>query len=137
MRAVTRAGLGLALGLMGVSLSGCGGEARADVVRTIRIEHSRFVPSSLKVKAGETVRFLVVNDDPIDHELLIGDDDAQSLHESGTEAQHGDKPGEISVPALSSAETSYTFGAPGKLIFGCHLPGHYSYGMRGEITVSD
>lgn len=101
----------------------------------MRIENSRFIPATLEVKPGETVRFLVVNEDPIDHELLIGDESAQALHETGNEAHHGEKPGEISVPALSSAETTYTFGAPGKLIFGCHLPGHYAYGMRGVITI--
>ena len=120
--------------LLPLALAGCG-EARADEVRTIRIEHSRFVPATLEVKAGETVRFVVINDDPIDHELLIGDENAQALHETGNEAHHGAKPGEISVPALSSAETTYAFGAPGKLIFGCHLPGHYGYGMRGAITI--
>lgn len=114
-------------------LGGCTG-AKADEARTIRIEHSRFTPGSLQVEAGETVTFVVVNDDPIDHELIIGDEDVQQLHETGSETHHGDKPGEISVPARSSAETTFTFGAPGKIFFGCHLPGHYGYGMKGVIT---
>ncbi len=115
-------------------LGGCTG-AKADEARTIRIEHSRFVTGSIEVEAGETVTFVVVNDDPIDHELIIGGEDVQGLHETGSETHHGDKPGEISVPARSSAETTFTFGAPGRIFFGCHLPGHYAYGMKGVITV--
>lgn len=102
---------------------------------TVRIEHSRFVPAVLEVKAGESVRFEVVNDDPIDHEFLIGDETVQDLHERGTESHHGARPGEISVPAGASAETTYRFDEPGTLIFGCHLPQHYAYGMRGVIRI--
>jgi uncharacterized cupredoxin-like copper-binding protein len=32
--------------------------------------------------------------------------------------------------------TAYAFREePGSLIFGCHLPGHYAYGMRGLVTI--
>jgi uncharacterized cupredoxin-like copper-binding protein len=31
--------------------------------------------------------------------------------------------------------TTWTFEDPGDLIFGCHVPGHYAYGMRGTVTV--
>jgi uncharacterized cupredoxin-like copper-binding protein len=32
-------------------------------------------------------------------------------------------------------ETTYTFDEPGIVQFGCHLPGHWTYGMHGEIEV--
>ncbi len=115
-------------------LGGCAG-ASAGEARTIRIEHSRFAPGAFEVAAGETVTFTVVNDDPIDHEVIIGDEAVQRLHESGDEQHHGEEPGEISVAALSTAETTVTFGAPGRVFFGCHLPGHYAYGMKGVITI--
>ena len=35
------------------------------------------------VKAGSTVRFVVHNDDPILHELIIGPPDVQQRHEAG------------------------------------------------------
>ena len=25
---------------------------------------------------------------------------------------------------------------PGQLLYGCHLPGHWAYGMHGEMTVA-
>ena len=109
----------------------------SEEVRTIEIgiEHSRFVPGSITVKPGEKVRFVIRNDDPIDHEFLLGDEVVQQIHESGTEAHHGAKPGEISVAAFDEAETTFVFTEPGSLIFGCHLPGHYAYGMKGLVTI--
>jgi uncharacterized cupredoxin-like copper-binding protein len=43
----------------------------------------------------------------------------------------------VSVPAETTAETTYTFPtAPGQhLQFACHLPGHYAYGMHGSIVI--
>ncbi len=113
------------------------GSAGGDEVRTVevRVRYSAFVPDEIHVEAGETVRFIVRNDDPIDHEFLIGDQAVQDVHEQGTEAHHGAKPGEISVPAGQTVATTYTFGAPGTTLFGCHLPGHYAYGMRGTIEI--
>jgi uncharacterized cupredoxin-like copper-binding protein len=34
-----------------------------------------------------------------------------------------------------TAVTTFTFDTPGVYEFACHLPGHYEYGMRGEIEV--
>lgn len=117
------------------SLAGCSARAEKDGVVEVAIEHSAFMPSVIEVDAGSTVRFVVANGDPIDHEFIIGDEDVQQRHEDGTEKEHGAIPGEISVPAGSTAETTFTFDEPGELIFGCHLPRHYDYGMRGRIVV--
>lgn len=118
-----------------IGVAGCAPATGSE--RTVRlvIEHSAFHPQRLEFERGETVRFVVVNDDPIDHELIIGDEAVQEAHEKGTEKHHGTKDGEVSVGAGGSAETTYTFDEQGTLIFGCHLPGHYDYGMRGEIRV--
>lgn len=111
--------------------------APAPDVRTITIdvEHSRFVPDEIAVAAGERVRFVIRNGDPIDHEFIVGDEHVQRIHENGTEAHHGTVPGEVSIAAFGTAATTYVFDRPGTLIFGCHLPGHYDYGMRGEVRV--
>lgn len=37
--------------------------------------------------------------------------------------------------AREEAETTYTFSSGDDILFGCHLPSHWGYGMRGEITV--
>jgi uncharacterized cupredoxin-like copper-binding protein len=103
----------------------------------VTIHFSHFDLASLQVSPGETVRFVVTNTDPIDHEFLVGDAEMQQIHEAGTEASHGARPGEISVPAGGTVETTFTFPdqlAPG-WEFACHLPGHYAYGMHGPITM--
>jgi uncharacterized cupredoxin-like copper-binding protein len=119
-----------------LALGGCALTAEAEEpVVTVNINHSRFDPAAFKFATGTTVRFIVHNDDPIDHEFLLGDEAAQERHEKGTHASHGAVPGEISIPAGSARSTTYTFTEPGDLIIGCHLPAHYAYGMRADVTV--
>jgi len=103
---------------------------------TLTIHHSRFSVSHLDVQRGERVRFVVRNTDPIDHELIVGDMPVQLRHETGREAHHGARDGEVSVPLLQAATTAYTFDEPGEVWFACHLPGHWRYGMQGTIAVT-
>ncbi|MGH3848405.1 MAG: plastocyanin/azurin family copper-binding protein [Pseudonocardiaceae bacterium] len=130
MRALA-AGLLLTLGACGEAVAGVG-----DETVTLTIRHSRFSSSAVKVSPG-TVRFVVRNLDPIAHELIIGDGAAQLRHERGTESHHGDRSGEISVNPGATAETTYLVTAGNApLLFGCHLPGHWDYGMAGTITLA-
>lgn len=102
----------------------------------LTVRHSRFSADELHVKRGERVTFVVRNEDPIDHELIVGPMDVQQRHEDGTEAHHAPKPGEVSVPLFETAITTYDFDRVGTYWFGCHLPGHWDYGMFGRVTVS-
>ena len=106
-----------------------------DVTVEIDIEYSRFVPDQLTVVEGTRVRFLVVNGDPVHHEFITGDAEVHFRHTNGTEAEHPSIPGEVSVEPNGTAITTFTFDEPGVYEFACHLPGHYAYGMRGEIEV--
>jgi len=99
------------------------------------IDRSRFAPSHLRVVAGTTVRFVVRNADPINHELIVGAPEVHARHRLGEEPFHPPVPGEVSVPAMTREVTSFTFEEPGTMEFACHLPGHYDYGMRGDIEV--
>ncbi len=102
----------------------------------IQIHFSGFDPSDIAIEPGQTVRFVVENTDPIDHEFIVGDEQVQRTHEAGTEAHHAPRPGEISIPPGETVVTTVTFPSQGALLFGCHLPGHYAYGMRGSITIA-
>ena len=106
-----------------------------DVTVQIDVRHSRFEPDHLTVADGTRIRFLVVNHDPIHHELITGEPEVHLRHADGTEAEHPSVPGEVSVDPKASAITTYTFDAPGTYEFVCHLPGHADYGMRGAIEV--
>ncbi len=119
-----------------LGLNACGG-GTPDRTVTLSIHHSRFSLDDVQVRPGEKVRFVLRNTDPIPHELIIGDRSVQDAHENGTEAHHGERPGEVSVAPGATAATTFRFGAAGdRLLFGCHLPGHWSYGMQGTIRVA-
>ena len=102
---------------------------------TITIHYSAFDPVALTVPAGVPITFVLVNEDPIDHEWLIGDEDFHAAHRTGTHASHGAVPTEVTVPALETVETTITFEQPGTFDYICHLPSHESYGMVGTLTV--
>jgi uncharacterized cupredoxin-like copper-binding protein len=131
------------MALAGLGATACG-TASADpgspapVLRTVNvtIHYSHFDPSSFSFPPGTTVRFVVRNTDPIDHEFIVGDQAVQDAHESGTEPYHPPRPGEMTVPAGTTLATIVTFAQPGSLIFACHLPGHYAYGMHGVIRIA-
>ncbi|MBW3574822.1 MAG: hypothetical protein KY450_08155 [Actinobacteria bacterium] len=101
----------------------------------VGIDHSRFSVERLRVRPGTVVRFVVTNDDPIAHELVVGDDDVHARHVAGTEAVHPPVPGEVSVAPGEVGVTVVRFEAPGTVRFACHLPGHLAYGMEGEVVV--
>ena len=125
----------LALLLLAGLAVGCTSSASPERVE-IRIHYSHFDPSELTVPHGVAVTFVLINEDPIDHEWLIGDAAFHERHRTGTEAHHGARPNEMSVPARSSVETTLTFALPGKLQYICHLPGHEAYGMVGTLTIT-
>jgi uncharacterized cupredoxin-like copper-binding protein len=134
MKAAVR-GVAAALTLA-AALPACGSaSARNGAEVRLGIHWSRFSQSVVEVPRGVPVRFVYANDDPIAHEVLVGDEAMQKRHETGTEAAHGHRPNETDVPASSVVETTLTFDQPGEVFFACHLPGHYAYGMKGTIRV--
>jgi uncharacterized cupredoxin-like copper-binding protein len=100
----------------------------------LRIRYSQFEPATLSVPAGRPVTFVLHNDDPIAHEWLVGDAAMHQAHRTGTEAQHASRPTEVSIPALSTIETTVTFAEPVAWQYVCHLPGHEAYGMVGLLS---
>ncbi len=118
-------------------LGACSGTATgfARVVE-LKAHHSRFDPASVEVRRGTTVRFVVHNEDPIAHELIVGDEATHDRHEKGTEAAHGERAGGVTVPAATTRSTTFRFDRPGRVLFGCHLPGHWAYGMQGVVVVT-
>jgi uncharacterized cupredoxin-like copper-binding protein len=88
------------------------------------------------VPAGEPVTHVLRNDDPIDHEWIVGDAANHQRHRTGTEPVHGARPTEVSVPAGTTRTTTVTFTTPGTYLYICHLPGHEAYGMVGTLVVT-
>jgi uncharacterized cupredoxin-like copper-binding protein len=126
--------LGVAVGLAAASLAGCAGQAEGTV--EIDIHYSHFSPSEITVPAGVPVTFTLRNEDPIDHEWIVGDEEIHAVHRTSKEPIHDDRPTEVTLPALATRTTTITFEQPGRLLFICHLPGHEAYGMVGVLTVA-
>jgi uncharacterized cupredoxin-like copper-binding protein len=132
-----RLGIGTALALVLAApiLAGC-----APPAETVRVElvvrYSSFEPRDVTVPHGVPVRFVFHNQDPIQHEWLIGDAAFHERHRTGTEPSHGERPDEVTIPPLGTAETTLTFEEPGEVAFICHIPGHEAYGMVGTVRVT-
>ena len=101
-----------------------------------------FDPTTVNVKAGETVAFKVTNADPMmTHEFVVGDADAQAHHEEEMRelapGQHmADDESGISLAPGETKTIAFTFPEAGTILYGCHEPGHYPSGMKGEIKVT-
>ena len=122
-----------ALLLAVAAITGCASEPETV---TITIHYSAFEPTGLTVPRGVPITFILVNEDPIDHEWLIGDERFHEAHRSGSHEGHGGVPTEVTVPALETVSTTITFDEAGRLDYVCHLPGHEGYSMVGTLTVS-
>jgi uncharacterized cupredoxin-like copper-binding protein len=117
--------------------------AATDSDRTIEIiatDDFRFDPAELAVEAGETITFRVVNQGSLPHEFTLGDEATQAEHEEemaemGGMAMPADEPNSIGLAAGETKEITWRFTNPGTILIGCHTPGHYAAGMRGEVTV--
>jgi len=119
-----------ALAVFGI---GCGNSPSTHA--TIAIRYSQFVTEAITVPVGVPVTITLRNDDPIDHEWIVGPPEVHERHRTGTEAVHDEVPTEVTIPALSARETTLTFERAGEYAFICHLPGHEAYGMVGRLRV--
>jgi uncharacterized cupredoxin-like copper-binding protein len=113
----------------------CGGGASERALQ-VRMRYSRYLPASIHVAAHQTVEFDLVNADPIEHEFVIGTAAEQLAHERGDPHDPHNGPGEALLAPGKSTHLRFTFRDAGTLLYACHRPGHYAYGMRGTITVT-
>jgi uncharacterized cupredoxin-like copper-binding protein len=125
----------LAVAALLVAVTATAGCAAGPLTVTITIHYSAFDVTEVSIPRGVPVTFVLVNDDPIDHEWLIGDDAFHEKHRTGTHAAHGAVPTEVTIPALETRRTTITFDEAGTFAFICHLPSHEAYGMVGTVTV--
>jgi plastocyanin len=106
-----------------------------DVTVELHVEHSLFEQTAIRVVEGTRLRFVLDNDDPIDHELIVGGPEVHARHARGSEPRHPSIPGEVSVGPNELGVTTVRFDESGTYEFACHLPGHYEYGMHGVVEV--
>lgn len=116
-------------------LPGCSVPLSPEETVVINIRYSKFLPDRVHVPIGKTVKFVIQNQDPIDHEFIVGGEEVHVRHKKGTEPAHGEVPGEVTIEAGETASTTFVFSSPGEWLFACHLPQHFRYGMKGFAVV--
>lgn len=112
----------------------------AKVSRTVEVEMldtMRFTPSSIQVKKGETIRFIVKNVGQLPHEMVIGSLDDLKAHaiEMLQHAVKHDEPNAITLEAGEQGELIWHFDTSGVVDFACTIPGHMEGGMIGQFSV--
>jgi uncharacterized cupredoxin-like copper-binding protein len=119
------------------ALASCGTGTMVGPLRIeIDIHYSHYVQSAITVPAGRAVTFVIRNEDPIDHEWIVGDAALHERHRTGTEPVHDSRPTEVTIAAGTTKATTITFNTPGTYLYICHLPGHEAYGMVGTLVVT-
>ncbi|WP_166359682.1 cupredoxin domain-containing protein [Pseudomonas akapageensis] len=141
--------------------------AAVDVTRTIEVKMGDvfFVPKSISVESGETIRFVLRNEGSLLHEFNIGKAAAHAAHQkemaamfqNGTltpsghgqamaDMEHGsggmkmvgmehNDPNSILIEPGATKELIWTFTKSTGLEFACNVPGHYQSGMMGQFEV--
>lgn len=112
-----------------------------NVTRTISIDMSdsmRFTPSTISVKQGETIRFIVRNSGKLQHEMVLGTENELKEHyevmKKHPEMEHADD-NMVTVQPGKTGEIIWHFTKAGTVSFACLLPGHYEAGMKGAVNV--
>lgn len=120
---------------------GIAGDAK-HVSRTIIVDMSdtmKFLSGDLKVKKGDTIKFVVKNSDHhMKHEMVIA-----TLGELKEHAEYMKKfpnmehsePNMTSVEQGKSGEIIWTFNKAGEFYYACLVAGHMEAGMINKITV--
>lgn len=119
-----------------------------------------FDPKAVEVKAGETVRFVLINKGQLLHEFNLGDAAMHASHQKemikmqqsgmltptgmnhhamnhGSMEMKHDDPNSVLVEPGKTSELTWTFAKASNLEFACNLPGHYQSGMVGKLAITD
>ena len=133
--------------------------AQAKRTITITMKDNEYEPKSVSVKAGEVVRFVLVNKGDLLHEFAVGrpqdhaehqkmmammldhgmitptaiDHSKMKMDHGGGAHQHGPETGSVLVEPGKRAELTWKFPQAMTLQFACTSPGHYEAGMVGRF----
>jgi len=119
-----------------------GKPSQVDRVIKVDMKSMRFDPNRIKVSTGETIRFVITNSDPIDHEFVIGDAAFQDLHrkemvqmaQMGHVMTHVDS-NAVTVGAGQTGKLIWTFSREGRFEIDCNIEGHFEAGMSAIVDV--
>jgi len=142
-----------------VSIGEPGKPGQASRTIEMKMYDSYFVPQAIRLKAGETVRFVVRNEGKLVHEFSIGTPEMHAEHQEemsmmmrrgaltldhidhermkmdigGGHTLEHDDPNSLLLDPGQSGEITWHFPMGGDLEFACNVPGHYAAGMVGRF----
>ena len=111
------------------------------VTRTINIgmhDTMRFSPGDVRIKQGETVRFVAANGGKVMHEMVIGTMSQLKEHSELMRKFPGmehDEPYMAHVKPGGKEGIVWEFTKAGEFYYACLIPGHFEAGMVAKITV--
>ncbi|HEX2041782.1 MAG TPA: plastocyanin/azurin family copper-binding protein [Acidimicrobiales bacterium] len=143
----------IAAAMVVLVLGACGGDGGDEVgtagdaaraARTVEVralDTRKYEPTEIKVQPGETVTIRVTNTGTSLHEFYLGSEKQHEDHETemaamgDAEMKMADEANRIFMEAGETKQVTWTFPESGTVIYGCHMPGHFGQGMRGNVTV--
>jgi uncharacterized cupredoxin-like copper-binding protein len=115
----------------------------SQVRRTIKLEASdamRFSKANIKVRKGETIRFVITNVGRVRHEFSLGTQqeliEHYALMKKFPDMVH-EEANKVTMDPGQTGEVVWKFTQPGVVDFACLHPGHFDAGMKGQIQVSN
>ena len=111
------------------------------VKRVIRIDTSdamRYFPDQIRVKRGDTIRFVIRNSGELPHEMVLGTMEELKKHAARMKRKPSTYDGEPHATRVSPGGTGrivWQFTRAGEFYYGCLVPGHFDAGMIGTIVV--
>lgn len=116
-----------------------GDPAKVSRTLTVRMTDAmRFHPDRIRVRLGETIRFVVRNEGRMLHEMVIGTkaalDEHAALMRRFPDMEH-DEPWMVHVAPGQTGEIVWHFNRAGEFGYACLIPGHYEAGMTGSLQV--
>ena len=110
------------------------------ISRTIKITalDIKYDKPAIRVKAGETVKFVVTNTGKLRHEFMIGDPEEQRQHAEMMKQMPDMVHEDANMVTVEPGETKslvWQFTQAGELEVACHIPGHYEAGMKSQVVV--
>ena len=115
--------------------------AESKATRTVEVamkDTMEFVPASISVEEGETVKFVVTNEGQLMHEFVLGTTASNDEHAEMMMKFPGmehDEPYMAHVEPGKTQELTWTFNRAGDFAFACLIAGHYQAGMVGDLDV--
>jgi uncharacterized cupredoxin-like copper-binding protein len=147
--AIADAGHGSAIGQPG-------SDAAVDRVIEVEMSEMKYMPDTISVEPGETIKFVVTNVGDLVHEFNIGKPETWDGHanEMMTMMQQGmmtadhldhdkmmeggmmhDDANSILLEPGDSGAAIWTFPQAGEIGFACNVPGHREAGMVGDFRM--